>query len=298
MRSAGVIFENKKNKNTRTHKKQATTEVLKGDSGVGQAPESSFRPLVSPFFVKVKSLLLRRQPKAMSRQGKYKNESLYKRKTGKFFYSARFFSRLGTALIIFSILGFLLTYGPIIQVEIGYRLSQLFEKKGVPRGSFSQLLDKTLLGETDGVPDPNFSLVIPKIHAKGKIIPNVDPANEIEYFSALKTGIAHAKGTTFPGGGGTIYLFAHSTDSPVNILRYNAVFYLLKEMEVGDGVDIYYSGARHRYTVTDKKIVEPTDVSYLSATNEKGKELLILQTCWPPGTTLRRLLIFAEKLKV
>ena len=114
---------------------------------------------------------------------------------------------------------------------------------------------------------------------------------------ALKLGVAHAKGTGFPGGvGQNIYFFAHSTDSPINIIRYNAVFFLLRELESGDEIEVYFQGVKHRYAVFDKKIVEPTDTTYLMPLNEGGIEQLILQTCWPPGTTLKRLLILAQPI--
>lgn len=278
IRRRGVVFEKDK------PEKKALRD-LTGDSDVGQASEFPSRSLGPPSLELPPSQMLRRTSRRASA----------KRQAPRFIATSKLLSRLGMLLIIFSIGGFLFTYGPIIQVEVGYRLSRLFEKDTVERGYFSDLLDKTLLGEIEGVPDPNFSLIIPKIHAKGKIIANVDPADEKAYMEALKAGIAHAKGTDLPGGQGTIYLFAHSTDSPINIVRYNAVFYLLRELEPGDDIEIYFGGVKHRYKVFDKKIVEPTDVSYLSAANPEGKELVILQTCWPPGTTLKRLLVFAEK---
>lgn len=259
IRRNGVVYEKK------SPEKKALKE-LTGDSDVGQASEFPSRSLSD------------------------------RKKTTHLRFTPRLLSWIGTLLIVFSIIGFLFTYGPIIQVEVGYQISRLIDKDtDSPRGSFADLLDKTFLGEQAGVPDPNFSLIIPKIHAKGKIIANVDPASETDYLEALKVGIAHARGTDLPGGDGTIYLFAHSTDSPVNILRYNAVFYLLRELEPDDDIEIYFGGVKHRYKVFDKKIVAPTDVSYLSATNPGGKELLILQTCWPPGTTFKRMLIFARK---
>ena len=48
--------------------------------------------------------------------------------------------------------------------------------------------------------------------------------------------------------------------------------------------------AAHR--ITDKRIVSPKDVSYLVP--QTGKKSLILQTCWPPGSTTERLLLFAD----
>jgi sortase A len=140
--------------------------------------------------------------------------------------------------------------------------------------------------------DPNFSIVIPKIAANARIIDNVNPADESEYLEKLKFGVAHAAGTYLPGQNGHIFLFAHSTDYVWNISTYNAVFYLLYKLDAGDEVDVFFEGRRHVYVVTDKKVVDPTDVQYL--TNKTESEALTLQTCWPPGTTLKRLLVFAK----
>jgi len=141
--------------------------------------------------------------------------------------------------------------------------------------------------------DPNFSIVIPKIAANAKILANVDPADEKIYLSALQKGVAHAQGTAFPGEGGHIFLFAHSTDYFWNVGAYNAVFYLLGKLEKGDEVNIFYKGQRFVYKVISKKIVDPKQVEYL--TRKSNKEFLTLQTCWPPGTTLKRLLVFAVR---
>ncbi len=139
--------------------------------------------------------------------------------------------------------------------------------------------------------DPEFSIVVPKIAANAKVIPNVDPANEREYLRALKKGVAHAKGTAFPGEGGHIYLFAHSTDYIWNVGTYNAVFYLLYKLERGDEINIFYKGKRYVYKVIGKTIADPKQVEYL--TRKTNKEFLTLQSCWPPGTTWKRILIFA-----
>ncbi|RJR15968.1 sortase [Candidatus Microgenomates bacterium] len=209
---------------------------------------------------------------------------------------------LGTLLIFLALLGLVYTYGPIIKAEIGYRLlsridtaqSQEIIEADPPRGNFSQMVSKELLNEPQGVPDPNFSLIIPKIYAKAPII-DVNAADYNEYMEALKYGVAHARGTGFPGmDGSIIYLFAHSTDSPANVARYNAVFYLLRELNAGDLVEIYYKNVKYRYIVTDRKLIEPTDTQYLTPQSPDGREQLVLQTCWPPGTTLQRLLVIAR----
>jgi sortase A len=141
--------------------------------------------------------------------------------------------------------------------------------------------------------DTSFSILIPKLGASARVIPNVDPTNEQEFRKVLENGIAHAKGTVFPGLPGNTYLFAHSTDSWWNVGRYNAVFYLLKDLEPGDDVIVFFEDRRYNYTVDAKYIADPTEVSLL--VNSRGaEERLILQTCWPPGTTWKRLFIVAE----
>ena len=107
--------------------------------------------------------------------------------------------------------------------------------------------------------------------------------------------MAHAAGTVFPGVAGNIYLFAHSTDAFWNVGRYNAIFYLLKNLEKGDEIDIFFMGVRHIYKVTEKLTVNPGEIRYLTAT--LPYEQLTLQTCWPPGTTLKRLIILARPEK-
>ena len=89
-------------------------------------------------------------------------------------------------------------------------------------------------------------------------------------------------------------MFAHSTDYIWNVGTYNAVFYLLYKLEKGDEINIFYKGQRYVYKVTDKEVVDPTEVEYL--TRKTDREFLTLQTCWPPGTTLKRQLIFAERV--
>src|SRR5258708_24771562 len=93
---------------------------------------------------------------------------------------------------------------------------------------------------------------------------------------------------------GNIYLFAHSTDNFWDVGRYNAVFYLLQDLIPGDDVIVFFENVRHDYIVTGSKIVDPTEVSYLSNSQQSNQENLIMQTCWPPGTTWKRLLVFAK----
>ncbi|HRN70243.1 MAG TPA: sortase [Candidatus Woesebacteria bacterium] len=160
-----------------------------------------------------------------------------------------------------------------------------------PKGALAQALNIKPV-EVLVPKDPQYSIVIPKIGANANIIRNINAANETEYLDALQHGVAHAAGTAYPGEGGHIFLFAHSTDYIWNVGTYNAVFYLLYKLEIGDEVNLFYNGTRHVYKVTGKEVVDPSQVEYL--TRKTDTEFLTLQTCWPPGTTLKRMLVFAE----
>ena len=141
--------------------------------------------------------------------------------------------------------------------------------------------------------DTEFSIQIPKINANAKIIANVDPYNEKEYQKKLSQGVAHSKGSALPDTLGNMFLFAHSSQDFFVASRYNAVFYLLNKLEQGDSITIYYKNTPYVYQVTNKRIVLPQDVQYMKSIG--NNETLTLMTCWPAGTTFKRLLIKAER---
>ena len=205
-------------------------------------------------------------------------------------------SKLGAGIFAFMILSFLFVIGPVVKEEISYSLN-LEEKKSFEEPNYLGLAEAETVIQTQkeanfyGV-NSYFSIVIPKINATANIIPNVDAGNRREYVEALSNGVAHAKGTYFPGQGKNIFLFSHSTDSPLNVARYNAVFFLLRKLEAGDKIIVYFADRRYEYEVVEKRITNPKDTSAL--TTETSEESLILMTCDPPGTTWRRLLVFAK----
>lgn len=233
---------------------------------------------------------------------------------------------IGNFLVLFALFGVFATFGPAMSAEATYRIAQV---RGVryavadapmqvqsdvgalvptiaPEVSVTPVpvqqveegptFASVIAGPKDQTlvpPDAEFSLVIPKIGASAKVFPNVDPTDEAAFLPLLTKGIAHAKGTVFPGVPGNTYLFAHSTDNWWNVGRYNAVFYLLKDLSPGDEIIVFFEGRRYNYAVTEKRTVPPTDVTAL-VESHGGPEQLVLQTCWPPGTTWERLLVIAR----
>jgi len=138
----------------------------------------------------------------------------------------------------------------------------------------------------------DFSIIIPKIGVNAPVVGNVDPAKPQEYDEALLNGVAHASTSFFPDQNGTVYLFSHSTNYEWFVKDLNAVFYLVKNLNAGDTVVLIYKGTRYTYMIADKKVVAATKTNYLYPV--AGRRSLILETCWPPGSTAERLLIFAD----
>ena len=193
-----------------------------------------------------------------------------------------------TALIGLALTVILFIFGPVIKQELSYSFNRMsgveYSIDNIDVWSFQRPIN---------APNINFSIIIPKLNAVSAIVENVDPLNQDEYLNALKKGVAHARGSAFPGSVGNVFLFAHSTDTLINVGRYNAIFFLIGHLTEGDEVDIYYKGRLYKYIVYDKKVVEPTDAEYLGTLTE-GEKTLTLQTCYPPGTTFKRLVILAR----
>ena len=197
-------------------------------------------------------------------------------------------------LLLIFVLWLLSVVLPITLIEIRYQyrkvLSDVFHVSDL-RGLVSPQFRIDLKGYTSRY--TKNGITIPGIFVDEPVIYNVDPNDERAYIDALKHGIAHASSTEFPGNGGLGYYFAHSS-TPSFVRQFNAVFYLLDKVQIGDELYIWHEGERHDYKVYAKQITAPDDLSFLHRTYDT--ETVVLQTCWPPGTTTKRLLVFATKL--
>jgi len=172
-------------------------------------------------------------------------------------------------------------------------VSEVQAKDVISENKFNKLSVGEIMEEVKGYNiDSFYSIVIPRINAASNIIMNVDPYDKKAYKSALTKGVAHAQGSSVPGKGGQVYLFAHSTDSLINVSRFNAVFYKLKDLHADDEIIIYYAHRKYKYRVAETRIVESDDTSWLESKSDS--EHLLLQTCYPPGTTQKRLVVLAD----
>lgn len=109
----------------------------------------------------------------------------------------------------------------------------------------------------------------------------------------LRGGVVRYPGTALPGETGNVFIFGHSSNYPWVKSDYNDAFALLDTLENGDEITIYYNQKKFTYRVTDRAVVKPGDVKTLESRDHTKKELSLM-TCWPVGTTLERIIIFAE----
>jgi LPXTG-site transpeptidase (sortase) family protein len=185
-----------------------------------------------------------------------------------------------------------ITYAPIVKVEANYRYKKFLHNTLHIDNISAFFIPSIHFDLSSKSKYPQYGMFIPSLFMDEPVIFNVDPNNKDEYLPALKKGIAHAAGTQVPGNVGLGYYFAHSS-SPDLVNQYNAVFYLLGKLQKGDEVDLWFNGQKYVYEVTELKETSPNDVSFLS--QKYTKEMIVLQTCWPAGTTQRRLLVFAAR---
>jgi sortase A len=181
----------------------------------------------------------------------------------------------GILLIVSSIGLFIYIFAPVAEVELSYSFNK-------PKLTISEIKPM----------DKNFGVVIPKIGANAKIVEQVDPYDSKIYQFALTKGVAQAKGTSYPSTNGNMFLFSHSSVNLLEASRYNSVFFLLDKLKKEDEIYIYYKNIKYKYKVSDVKTVDPKEVSYLNSSPDS--KTLTLMTCWPSGTTLKRLIIVAK----
>lgn len=184
---------------------------------------------------------------------------------------------LGYLLIGAALLIIIFTFLPVFKEEINYQ-----------KNSYKYTDQNREISPIDNI----FGIVIPKLNINAKVIKDVDPFDQKSYQLALTKGIAHAKGTKYPGESGNTFIFSHSSENFFEATRYNSVFYLLQKLDLGDKIIAYYNNNKFEYKITEKKIIDAGEVDYLK--NKSTEPTLTLMTCWPPGTDLKRLIVRAN----
>ena len=85
---------------------------------------------------------------------------------------------------------------------------------------------------------------------------------------SLRKGPGHLQGSSMPGNAGNAVIAGHR----------DTHFRMLKDVTVGDEIQIDVNGERFLYRIVDTRIVPPTDTSAVHSSRER---MLTLVTCYP-----------------
>jgi LPXTG-site transpeptidase (sortase) family protein len=213
--------------------------------------------------------------------------------------------KIANFLIILGFFLLFLTYLPVIRDEAWYLLKTRFgQNTGEEYSAFAQYKEVSVFANflfskpsTFNPVNKDFAIVIEKIGVNAPIKADVSVMDPKAYQVALKEGVAHASRSLYPSQtAGNVYLFAHSSVNFWQLGKYATVFNLLRKLEVGDRVHIYYKNQDFVYAVVSKEILKGWDTFPL--TRSTIEPILTLQTCDPPGTTLNRLVVTAKLVEV
>lgn len=169
-------------------------------------------------------------------------------------------------------------------------------KAYVSPGSISAqniIIDPT--ADTKVSPAPK--IIIPKINVDAPVVYDVPSIEESVVQEKLKGGVVHYPipgASSVPGQVGNTVILGHSSNDVFDDGAYKFVFVQLDKMEKGDTFYLNYKGTRYTYSVTEKKIILPSQVSSLVITT--NKPIATLVTCTPVGTAQKRLVIIAEQI--
>lgn len=147
-----------------------------------------------------------------------------------------------------------------------------------------------ILGSEDVNTPEFFYLTVPKLGIENaKVEVN---AKTLDPVSAL----GHYTGTELPGEVGNTFIFGHSV-LPwfFNSKNYKTIFSTLGRLEIGDELFVNYNNKKLIYKVELIEELSPKDVQPLADLKPQylNESTMVLMTCSPPGTKLKRLLVNA-----
>ena len=220
--------------------------------------------------------------------------------------SDRFLKNSPKLFLVIGVLLVLLTYYQTIFQEISYYYNYFIGKHfkvAVVRNVSSikpELVSKINTDPTATTIKPvdtNFGIVIEKINVNAPIVRDVPIIDTKSYLESLKLGVAHASFSGYPSEqNSNVYLFAHSSNNFWELGKYSSVFNLIYKLNIKDQVNIFYEGRRYIYEVENKLLVNDFKVD--DTVYEYFGPTLTLQTCYPTGTSLYRLIVRATLVGV
>jgi len=110
------------------------------------------------------------------------------------------------------------------------------------------------------------------------------PVVEGDDWEPLKQGAGHHVGSANPGESGNCVISAHND-------IFGEIFRDLPDLDLGNEVFVHTASQVYRYVVTQKRIIEPTEVGVMYPTSSP---VLTLISCYPYGIDTRRVVVIGE----
>ena len=110
------------------------------------------------------------------------------------------------------------------------------------------------------------------------------PVVEGDDWEALKLGAGHHIGSANPGESSNSIISAHND-------IFGEIFRDLPDLDLGDEISVHTASRVYRYVITQKRVIEPSEVSVMESTSSP---VLTLISCYPYGIDTHRIVVIAE----
>lgn len=127
-------------------------------------------------------------------------------------------------------------------------------------------------------------------------VPKLGIDKEMVYVDSndLLKGLAQLPGSALPGERGNLFISGHSAASRF-FSNQVVVFARLADLKKGDEISVDAGNTKFVYKVSEIKVVDPGDLSVISAPDEQGR-YISLMTCVPPGLNYKRLVVLGKMI--
>lgn len=198
-----------------------------------------------------------------------------------------FWMVLGSALLFTQVVVPLVVFKSTYEVPKPVNASVLGLATGFGDFNYTEL-SPAPEGSVHDTKEKFFYLNVPKLNIKDAYVEINSPTLSPD------TYLGHYTGSVLPGQVGNSFVYGHSVlPFFYNPKNYKTIFSTLTTLEKGDTFTINFENRIYSYEIFAKEDLKPENVNPLADIVPKylNKSTVVLMTCTPPGTKLRRLLV-------
>lgn len=209
--------------------------------------------------------------------------------------------KLSKPIIFIFLASFLVINWNDISWVFNYRVASGILLNSLPRISSSPafgLFDKIFAEDAEQEiieikrPASPGKLEIPRFGISAPLI-FIESEEDRELHEALEKGAVHFTSSALPGQIGQTIILGHSSPMGWPKVNYDWVFSQINELKEGDELILDVENKKYVYSVKQKFFLDRGD-EIPENDLTKGKNVLILVSCWPPGKDIKRIAVEAE----